>query len=121
MNKNLLANLNFSKYRFLSFPIYHMALAPTYTNYERSKDGKGLFTALPSNLCAFIPAHTFAESEDLARWKSQARLEASSPDVFANTPESVKRGIQKQYEQLAKWVDDPTAPMAQWVFFLPPK
>ncbi|CAL1709438.1 unnamed protein product [Somion occarium] len=80
---------------------------------ELYKDGKGLFTALPSNLCAFIPAHTFAESEDLARWKSQARLEASSPDVFANTPESVKRGIQKQYEQLAKWVDDPTAPMAQ--------
>ncbi|CAL1697277.1 unnamed protein product [Somion occarium] len=80
---------------------------------ELYKEGKGLFTALPANLCSFIPAHIFAESEDLARWKSLANLEASSPDVFADTPESVKRGIRKQYEYLAKWLDDPTAPMAQ--------
>ncbi|CAL1706785.1 unnamed protein product [Somion occarium] len=100
----------------MSIETYDKLHDPAVANehLELYKQKKGLFTSMPVNFTAFAPASAFASKEDIEKWKTLARLEASSPDVFAHTPESVKRGLRKQYDLLRQWVDDPTAAMAQF-------
>ncbi|CAL1710572.1 unnamed protein product [Somion occarium] len=79
---------------------------------ELYKQQKGILAGIPSSLFAFFPAKAFAGTEDIQRWKSLSSISGSPPEIFEKTKPSVKRGIEKQYELLRGWVDDPAHPMA---------
>lgn len=70
---------------------------------------------MTSSCFAFLPGQVIAGPEHVKAWAQLSNIESSAPEIFANTHPSVLRGIKKQYEILAKWIDDPIHPLAQYV------
>ncbi|KAJ8517226.1 hypothetical protein ONZ45_g5550 [Pleurotus djamor] len=79
---------------------------------ELYKQAKGILAGIPSSCFAFIPGNKLVNDTDLAGWATNANF-AASGQVFADTHPDVKRGIQKQYDILRTWVEDPVHPMSQ--------
>ncbi|KAF5343030.1 hypothetical protein D9758_011162 [Tetrapyrgos nigripes] len=80
---------------------------------ELYKQKKGIMAGMLSSCFAFIPGNLIASPEVVQSWKNLAKIEGSSPEIFANTHSDVLRGIKKQYKILESYIDDPAHPLAQ--------
>ncbi|KAF8516786.1 alcohol oxidase [Gautieria morchelliformis] len=76
---------------------------------------KGIFASSPGSLLAFLPAKAFGNESDVQRWVSQASM-AITPEIFASTHPTVKRGIEKQYDIMRRWIDNPEHSMGQLLY-----
>jgi len=74
---------------------------------------QGILAAVPTSLVAFASGKELGSDADILRWEKLASIE-STPEIFKDTPESVKNGIRKQYRLLSKWVDQ-NSPLAQFI------
>lgn len=70
-----------------------------------------------SSAFAFLPSHLIGSTDDVARWRSLSSLNGSAPEVFASTNPSVKKGIEKQYKILRRWIDNPEQPISEILTF----
>ncbi|TCD67934.1 hypothetical protein EIP91_011798 [Steccherinum ochraceum] len=77
------------------------------------KERKGMYASSFGSIFGFLPAPQLAGDDSVQRWKSQASLGGSPLEVFKNTKPSVKKGIEKQYELLKRFMDNPEQPFAQ--------
>ncbi|TFK45484.1 FAD-linked reductase, partial [Heliocybe sulcata] len=73
----------------------------------------GILAGIPSATFAFIPGKVFGSNQDLKKWEDLCKIDGSAPEVFSNTPTSVKKGIQKQYEIMRGWIDNENHPLGQ--------
>ncbi|KAG7096062.1 hypothetical protein E1B28_006743 [Marasmius oreades] len=68
---------------------------------------KGLLAAVPAPAYVYVPATKLGDGNDVSRWHRQ--LSEPEKMVHPETPESVKKGIVKQYEVLRRvWKEDRT-------------
>ncbi|KAF8908253.1 alcohol oxidase [Mucidula mucida] len=81
---------------------------------ELYKKGLGLLAGF-SCCVSFIPASIIGNTEDVTAW-SQTQTD-SEADLFPNLDPSVRKGIEKQYEILRRWVQDDTQPFSQTLTF----
>lgn len=109
--------LNLLNTRNSSKPFCAEKLTPAETYASPSQKQDGILAGIPSSVFAFMPGHVIGTTEDIARWKSLSSLDGSAPEVFANTTPSVKKGYEKQYEILSRWVDDSDQPLSQILNF----
>jgi len=84
---------------------------------ELYKQQQGILAGIPSSVFAFMPGNVIGSEEDVKKWKSLSSIEGSAPEIFEHTKPSVKKGIQKQYEILSKWIDNPVQPLSQLLMF----
>ncbi|KAL0565699.1 hypothetical protein V5O48_016325 [Marasmius crinis-equi] len=80
---------------------------------ELYQQQKGIMAGILSSCFAFLPGNLIGDSETVNAWKKLANIEGSAPEVFRNTHPDVLRGIQKQYDILETYIDDPKHPLAQ--------
>ncbi|KAF9028819.1 alcohol oxidase [Hymenopellis radicata] len=76
--------------------------------------GAGLLAGF-SCCSSFIPASVIGNKEDVTTW-SQTQPD-SEPDLFPNLDPSVRKGIEKQYEFLRRWIQDEKQPFSQLLTF----
>ncbi|KAH8096772.1 GMC oxidoreductase [Cristinia sonorae] len=84
---------------------------------ELYQQQQGILAGIPSSVFAFMPGNVIGTAADTKKWKELTHLTGSAPEVFANTKPSVKKGIEKQYEILSRWIDNPIQPLAQLLMF----
>ncbi|KAF9018250.1 alcohol oxidase [Hymenopellis radicata] len=77
---------------------------------ELYKKGDGLLAGV-SSCFAFLPASAIGSPDDVAAW-SQTEAD-SEPDLFPTLDPTVRKGIEKQYEILRRWVKDGSQPFSQ--------
>ncbi|THH22366.1 hypothetical protein EUX98_g8226 [Antrodiella citrinella] len=81
------------------------------------EEKKGMLSCFPASFFAFVPASVIGTRADVQDWEAKATLKASASEVFQNTKPEIKKGIQKGYEALRKFVDDPATPTSQIMLF----
>ncbi|TFK49007.1 alcohol oxidase [Heliocybe sulcata] len=81
---------------------------------------QGILAAVPTSMVAFVSGKSLGSVADVRRWEKLASIQAA-PEIFKETPEPVKRGIEKQYGLVSKWIDQnsPVAQLIHWNGHLP--
>ena len=79
----------------------------SYQTYSSSlsKNQEGILTSVPAQIFAFLPAKIFGSENDVETWKSKADAQAAVHKNLVKA-ESLKRGLEKQYELQRKWFGD---------------
>ncbi|KAJ8083481.1 hypothetical protein PM082_009355 [Marasmius tenuissimus] len=68
---------------------------------------KGLLASVPAPAYVYVPADKLGNEKDVSKWIGQLR--DAEKLIHPDTPESVKKGIRRQYELLEKvWKDERT-------------
>jgi len=81
------------------------------------QEQKGLLACFSATFYSFLPANIIGSRDDIADWEAKATLEASAPEVFLDIKPEVKRAIQKAYDVMRKFVNDPSVGTAQIIMF----
>ncbi|TCD61101.1 hypothetical protein EIP91_009038 [Steccherinum ochraceum] len=78
---------------------------------------EGILAGIPSSVFAFMPGNVIGSLDNIKKWKQLSSISGSTPEIFETTKPTVKEGIQKQYDILARWIDDPEQPLSQLLMF----
>ncbi|TCD64226.1 hypothetical protein EIP91_004361 [Steccherinum ochraceum] len=78
---------------------------------------EGILAGIPSSVFAFMPGDVIGSLDDVKRWKQLSSISGYTPEIFETTQPTVKAGIEKQYDILARWIDDPEQPLSQLLMF----